>query len=75
MVSLINVINEWCDMQELDQLLLENHLSLPGVIVAPHLAGMSVGGALATAAHGTSLVGPATIAPYMTSAVLVDGTG
>eukprot|EP00798_Chlamydomonas_sp_ICE-L_P002351 gene2351-8657_t len=59
----------------LDGYLLRHGLSLPGMTVSPHMAGMSLGGALMTASHGTSLIGPATIAPYIRIAVLVDGMG
>ncbi len=50
-------------------------MSLPGVVVAPQLAGMTVGAAVVTSAHGSSLVGPATVAAFLSSALLVDGTG
>lgn len=50
-------------------------MSLPGVVVAPQLSGMTVGAAIVTSAHGSSLVGPANIAAFLQSALLVDGTG
>ncbi len=63
------------DTQELEEHLLRQHLSLPGVYVTPALASMSLGAAIATAAHGSSLIGPATITAFVTRAVMVDGTG
>lgn len=60
--------------QSLQSILMEYGLSLPGP-VSPHLAGMMVGSALVTSAHGSSLVGPATIGPFLATAVMVDGTG
>jgi hypothetical protein len=59
----------------LQEELLTNGLSLPGITISPHLADFSVGAALMTAAHGSSLVGPASIAAYIIKAILVDGTG
>ena len=61
--------------QALERTLLEYDMSLPGVVIAPPVAGMMVGSAIVTSAHGSSLVGPAGIAAYLQSAVLVDGTG
>mmetsp|Transcript_5231 Transcript_5231/g.11442 ORF Transcript_5231/g.11442 Transcript_5231/m.11442 type:complete len:590 (-) Transcript_5231:711-2480(-) len=60
---------------ELEKLLLEHGLSLPGILLPPHIGGMTLGGALATASHGTALMGPASLAAYLRAAVLVDGTG
>jgi hypothetical protein len=61
--------------QDLQEELLTNGLSLPGITISPHLADFTVGAALMTAAHGSSLVGPASIAAYVIKAILVDGTG
>ncbi|PNG99666.1 hypothetical protein TSOC_014550, partial [Tetrabaena socialis] len=59
----------------LERTLFEYDMSLPGVVVAPQLGGMTVGAAVVTSAHGSSLVGPAGIASFLQSALLVDGTG
>ncbi|GFR41090.1 hypothetical protein Agub_g1731 [Astrephomene gubernaculifera] len=61
--------------EALERTLLEYDMSLPGVVVAPQLSSMTVGAAIMTSAHGSSLVGPAGIASFLQSAVLVDGTG
>ncbi|PNW85242.1 hypothetical protein CHLRE_03g177600v5 [Chlamydomonas reinhardtii] len=61
--------------EALERTLLEYDMSLPGVVVAPQLSGMTVGAAIVTSAHGSSLVGPANIAAFLQSALLVDGTG
>lgn len=61
--------------QALEDELFERGLSMPGVTMVPWLSEMTVGAALATASHGSSLVGPSTLGPYLVKAVLVDGTG
>ncbi|KXZ56870.1 hypothetical protein GPECTOR_1g785 [Gonium pectorale] len=61
--------------EALERTLLDYDMSLPGVVVAPQLGSMTVGAAIVTSAHGSSLVGPATIAPFLQSALMVDGTG
>ncbi|GIL42745.1 hypothetical protein Vafri_672 [Volvox africanus] len=61
--------------EALERTLLEYDMSLPGVVVAPQLGVMTLGAAIVTSAHGSSLVGPATIAQFLHSALLVDGTG
>ncbi|GLI69127.1 hypothetical protein VaNZ11_013682 [Volvox africanus] len=61
--------------EALERTLLEYDMSLPGVVVAPQLGAMTLGAAIVTSAHGSSLVGPATIAQFLHSALLVDGTG
>ena len=63
------------NLQALERTLLEYDMSLPGVVVAPMLGAMTVGAAIMTSAHGSSLVGPATVAQFLHSAILVDGTG
>lgn len=50
-------------------------MSLPNVFVTPTFSGMSLGAALVTGAHGSALHGYATLGPYISSAVMVDGTG
>jgi len=62
--------------EDLDEFLLGRGLSLQGLgIVSPPFSGMSLGAAIDSAAHGSSLVGPASIAAGLRSAVLVDGLG
>ena len=62
--------------EDLEEFLLGRGLSLQGLgIVTPPFAGMSLGAAIESAAHGSSLVGPASIAAGLRSAVLVDGSG
>jgi L-gulonolactone oxidase len=61
--------------EALERALLEFDLSLPGMVVAPPLGSMTLGAAIATSAHGSSLEGPASIAAYLHSALMVDGTG
>lgn len=62
--------------QYLEEFLLGRQLSLSGLgIITPPYAGMSLAAALESAAHGSSLVGPASIAAGLVSAVLVDGSG
>lgn len=60
---------------ELEDELLQKGQSLPGIVVTPSMSEMTLGAAIATAAHGSSLVGPASLAPFITRAILVDGTG
>jgi hypothetical protein len=62
-------------VQALERTLLEYDMSLPGVAIAPQLGAMTLGAAIVTSAHGSSLVGPASIAQFLHSALLVDGTG
>ncbi|GLC51218.1 hypothetical protein PLESTB_000478500 [Pleodorina starrii] len=61
--------------EALERTLLEYDMSLPGVVIAPQLGAMTLGAAIVTSAHGSSLVGPATVAQFLHSALLVDGTG
>ena len=62
--------------QDLEEFLLGRQLSLAGLgVITPPYAGMSLSAALESAAHGSSLVGPASIASCLVSAVLVDGSG
>ncbi|KAG2500003.1 hypothetical protein HYH03_002285 [Edaphochlamys debaryana] len=61
--------------EALERTLLEYDMSLPGVVIAPQLSAMTLGAAIVTSAHGSSLVGPATVAAFLQSALLVDGTG
>ena len=62
--------------KDLEEFLLGRGLSLSGhgIITPPH-AGMSLAAVLETASHGSSLVGPASIASGLRTAVLVDGSG
>lgn len=62
-------------LQALESVLLEYDMSLPGMVVAPPVGNMMLGSAIVTSAHGSSLVGPAGVAAYVHSAIMVDGTG
>ena len=61
--------------ESLGEKLLEMGLGLEGLMISPPFSGMSVGEAIETASHSSSLAGPATLGPFIKAAVLVDGTG
>ena len=62
-------------LQAFTEQLLQQNLGLPGWLVAPPFAGMTLAEVIESASQGSSVHGPASIASFLEYAVLVDGTG
>lgn len=62
-------------IEDLQEMLHNAGLTLPGMIAVPPLSSMTLGGTLATASHGSALKGPGTLGSFIERAVVVDGTG